>query len=276
MAARDATPESPRRVTVVTGGSEGIGLAIAHRFAALRHDLLLVARRPDALVAAAAALRAQYGVRVDVLVLDITDAGAAFAIEAALADAGAVAEIVVNNAGIGLSGAFAEQSPQAIEALIALNITALTRLMRHLAPGMRARGSGGFLNIASLGGYVPGPYQAVYYASKAYVISLSGALAAEWSGEGVRVCVVAPGPVETRFHAKMAAEGSLYRRLLPSPGPDVIAWWAVRGYTLGLRLVMPGFLAFIALVALRFMPHRLVIPIVAVLLKPRGPERHDA
>ena len=76
-------------------------------------------------------------------------------------------------------------------------------------------------------------------------------------------------------HAKMAAEGSLYRRLLPSPDPDVIAWWAVRGYTLGLRSVMPGFLGFIAFVALRIMPHRLVLPIVAVLLKPRGQEGPD-
>ncbi len=122
--------------------------------------------------------------------------------------------MLVNNAGIGLSGRFDDHSHEEIEALLALNVTALTRLMRHVLPQMRARGRGGVLNIASLGGYVPGPHQAVYYASKAYVISLSEAVASELAGTGVRVAVVAPGPVATGFHAAMGAENARYRAWL--------------------------------------------------------------
>ena len=90
---------------------------------------------------------------------------------------------------------------------------ALTQLTRHFLPGMRVRGRGGILNLASLGGYAPGPNQAAYYASKAYVLSLTEAIAAETAGEGVRVCALAPGPVNTRFHARMGAENAFYRYL---------------------------------------------------------------
>ncbi|MFM9941663.1 MAG: SDR family NAD(P)-dependent oxidoreductase [Hyphomicrobiaceae bacterium] len=269
-------PSPIRPVTVVTGGSDGIGLAIAHRFAALGHDLLLVARGTERLQAAAAALRSRHGRRVDVLALDLTEASAPGAIEAALARDGGYARIIVNSAGIGLSGAFSTRPIEAIEALIALNITALTRIMRHFAPQMQARGSGGFLNLASLGGYVPGPYQATYYASKAYVIALSEAVAAETRSKNLRVTVVSPGPVVTDFHARMQAEQSLYRRLLPAPGPDYVAWWAVTGFRLGLRVVVPGFLSLAAFAALRLLPHRLSIPIVGVLLRPRGREADNA
>ncbi len=265
-----------RPVTVVTGGSDGIGLAIAHRFASLGHDLLLVARGQDRLEAAAAALRHSHGRGVAVLALDLTTPKAAAAIEAALAREGGYAHVIVNSAGMGLSGDFASRPAASIEALIALNIGALTGIMRHFAPQMQARGAGGFLNLASLGGYVPGPYQATYYASKAYVISLSEALAAELRPYNVRVCVVSPGPVETQFHTRMGAEQSLYRRLLPTPGPDYVAWWAVRGFTLGLITVVPGFLSLVAFVALRLLPHRLSIPVVSVLLRPRGREAGNA
>lgn len=268
---------APRRpVTVVTGGSEGIGLAIAHRFAELRHDLLLVARRPEPLAAAAAAVASRHGVRVRTLALDLTGTGAPAAIEAALAEDGAVAHIIVNNAGVGLCDRFDALPLPAIESLIALNISALTRIMRHFAPGLRGRRGAGFLNVASLGGYTPGPYQAVYYASKSYVIALSEAVADELAAGGVRVCVVAPGPVETLFHARMGAEASLYRRLFPAARADAVAWWAVRGYSLGVRLILPGLLSTFAFAALRIMPHRLVVPLVGFLLKPRGREARNA
>lgn len=272
----EAQSARTRPVTVVTGGSDGIGLAIAHRFAAKRHELLLVARGAERLAAAAADLATRHGARVHVLALDLTQPAAPSAIAAELARIGGHAEVIVNNAGIGLSGAFADLPPAAIDDLLALNVSAPTRLLRTFAPEMRRRGRGGLLNIASLGGYMPGPYQAAYYASKAYLISLSEALASELRPAGIRVTVVAPGPVRTAFHARMGAERSLYRRLLPAPGPATVAWHAVTGFDLGLRLVVPGFLSMFLFVALRLLPHRLGIPIVGVLLKPRGRENHDA
>ena len=130
---------------------------------------------------------------------------------------------------MGLAGPFHDQAPDAIAQLLDLNVRALTALTRHFLAGMRVRGRGGILNLASLGAYAPGPNQAVYYASKAYVLSFSEAIASETAGEGVRITAVAPGPVNTRFHARMGAEHALYRYLVaPAPpgqrGPGRLLW----------------------------------------------------
>ena len=130
-------------------------------------------------------------------------------------------------------------------------------------------GRGGILNLASLGGYTPGPYQAAYYASKAYVISLTEAIASETAGEGVRLTVLAPGPVRTAWHDRAGAGAAFYRWLLPSSAASV-ARAGYLGYTLGLRVVVPGLLSPFLAVALRVMPHRVTTPMVRWLLKPRG------
>jgi short-subunit dehydrogenase len=134
---------------------------------------------------------------------------------------------------------------------------------------MRVRGRGGIINLASLGSYAPGPYQAVYYASNAYVISLSEAVASETAGEGVRVCALAPGPVNTGFHARMGAERSFYRTLVFSSSPEAVAAAGYRGFALGFRVIVPGLLNPVLALAMRIVPHRIVIPIVGWLLKPR-------
>jgi hypothetical protein len=267
---------SLRPMTVVTGGSEGIGYALARRFAAAGNDVMLVARRVGPLEQAAAQIRAESKADATVLPLDVTAPDAIAKIEAALASSGAYADVVVNNAGIGLSGPFHAHPPEAVLRLVDLNVRALTVLTRHFLPGMRLRGRGGILNVASLGGYAPGPNQAAYYASKAYVLSLTEAIAAETAGEGVRVCALAPGPVNTRFHARMGSENAFYRRLIPPASPASVARAGYRGYVLGLRVTIPGvFNPFLAL-AMRIMPHRIVIPIVGLLLKPREGEPRDA
>lgn len=261
---------------VVTGASEGIGFHIAHRFAALGRDVILVARGEDRLRAAATAIAERHSVRVLPVVLDITEADAAERLAGAAEAAGGWVDVLVNNAAIGLSGPFAAAPPAQIAALVDLNVRALTLLCRRVLPGMRSRRRGGILNMASLGGYTPGPWQAAYYASKAYVVSLSEALASEVAADGVRVTAVAPGPVATRFHAKMGAEDSFYRRLLPLPGPETIALCAVLGYRLGLRLVLPDIWGLAMLPFLRILPHRVTVPIVGWLLRPRGREVEDA
>lgn len=263
--------ETTRPITVVTGGSEGIGLAIARLLAERGRDLLLVARRPERLAKAASELSATSSVRVATLALDLVQENACEALDAELARLGAHVDLLVNAAGAGQSGSFADADPQDLERIGALNMAVPTRLMRHVMPGMRQRRSGGILNVASLGGYVPGPYQATYYASKAYLISLSEAVAAEVRQDGVRVTVVAPGPVNTEFHAKMNAESAFYRRFLPSATPESVARWAVRGYELGLRVVVPGVLDIVGAVALRLVPHVLLVPFMAWLLDPRRP-----
>ena len=216
-----------RPMVVVTGGSEGIGLALARRFAAAGNDLILVARRPEPLREAADRIRAEFKVEAVAVPVDVTSPERYRAIEAALAAQRAYADVLVNSAGMGLAGPFHDQAPEAIMQLIDLNVRALTALTRHFLTGMLVRGRGGILNLASLGSYAPGPNQGVYYASKAYVLSLSEAIAAETAGLGVRITALAPGPVNTGFHARMGAELAFYRYWLPPPppraplGPDI-------------------------------------------------------
>lgn len=268
--------EGLRPMVVVTGGSEGIGFELARRFAAAGNNVLLVARRTEPLEQAATQIRTESQVEAIALPVDVTAPDAIAIIEATLAAHRTYADVVINNAGVGLSGPFHAHPPEDVLRLVDLNVRALTVLTRHFLPGMRLRGRGGILNVASLGGYTPGPNQAAYYASKAYVLSLTEAIAAETAGEGVRVCALAPGPVNTRFHARMGSENAFYRRLIPPASPESVARAGYRGYVLGLRVTIPGvFNPFLAL-AMRIMPHRIVIPIVGLLLKPREGERRDA
>jgi short-subunit dehydrogenase len=259
-------------MTVITGGSDGIGLALARRFAASGNDVLLVARRLQPLQEAAGRIAADFGVKAIVLSQDVTASEACAAIDAALAEQGAYADVLVNSAGIGLAGRFADHSPGDLVRLLDLNVRALTVLTRHYLTGMRVRGKGGVLNLASLGGYAPGPNQAAYYASKAYVLSLSEAIAAEVAGEGVRVCALAPGPVDTRFHERMGAGQAFYRYLVPPASAESVARAGYLGFSLGWRVTVPGLFNPLLALAMRLVPHRIVIPIIGWLLQRRGPQ----
>ena len=255
-------------MTVVTGGSEGIGYALARRFAATGRDVLLVARRIEPLAQAAAAIAADFNVKAVVLAADVTAPDAIAGIDRVLAEHGAYADVLINSAGIGLAGSFHDQTEADVLKLVDLNVRALTALTRHYLPGMRARGRGGILNVASLGGFTPGPYQAAYYASKAYVISLTEAVAAETSGEGVRISALAPGPVRTAWHDRAGAGAAFYRYLLPA-SPAAVARAGYIGYLLGLRVIVPGLLSPFLAAVLRVLPHPLTTPIVRFLLRPR-------
>ena len=258
-----------RPAVVITGGSRGIGLALARVFVSEGHTVLLIARDHGVLADAAKSLHPATADRILTLGCDITSAEAIRDIEAALARAGCYLDILVNNAATGASGLFAETSLERLDALVALNIAALTRITHHASAGMVARGQGGILNIASLGGVVPGPHQAAYYASKAYVMSLTEAIASETRGRGVRISVVAPGPVETNFHAAMGADRALYRVLLPSLTPDQVARRSHRWFMAGQRVIVPGLVNRVMFAALRVMPHPLSVTLTGWLLKNR-------
>jgi short-subunit dehydrogenase len=266
--ARDAVAHL-RPAVVVTGASRGIGLALARRFAKAGNDVALIARSEGPLQEAAHAIARDFSVKALAIALDITDAGAAPTLEARLGAHGFYLDVLVNNAGVGLAGPFAQHDADAVRHLLELNVVALTRLLHHALPGMLARARGGVLNVASLGGMAPGPYQAAYYASKAYVISLTEAVAYENAGAGVRICALAPGPVNTGFHADMGAELSFYRQLIVPLSPEGTARAAYRGYTLGCRLVVPGVMNKFLAVALRILPHTALMPLIGWLLRPR-------
>ena len=261
---------------VITGGSDGIGLAIAQAFASPDLAAVLIARDPAKLAAARNTLNAAGHRNVFVLSLDITIANAADQLNDFLSVNRLYADFLINSAGIGTTGDFAKEPADKLTATTELNVTALTRLCRAFLPGMLVRGRGGIINVSSLGGFAPGPYQAAYYASKAYVISLTRALAHENRGQGVRFATLASGPVNTEFHARANGESALYRHILPAMSAEQIARSTKRGYNLGRSLIVPGLFGNIIALALRVLPAMLTTPIVAILLKPRIPPNNPS
>jgi short-subunit dehydrogenase len=257
-----------RPAVVVTGGSRGIGYALAHRFARAGYDVAVIARSQAPLEEAAATIARECRVRALALPLDVTHADAPSLIDARLADAGFYTDVLVNCAGVGLAGRFVDHSDPEILDLLNLNVGALTRLMHHALGRQVARGRGGVMNIASLGGMVPGPYQAAYYASKAYVLSLTEGVGEEIAGRGVRICAVAPGPVNTGFHAAMGSEFSFYRQLIMPLNTRSTAEWAYAEYVLGIRVIVPGVINKVLALASWILPNFILAPIVGWLLRP--------
>lgn len=259
-----------RPAVAIIGGSEGIGLAIATRLARDGGHILLIGRTPETLAHARDAVAAAGpGATIAVLPLDICARDAFQKIENYLAESDHYLDRLVLSAGLGLSGPFDAHPAADVDQLLAVNVAATTRLIHQALPKMLARGRGGILALASLGGLAPGPYQAAYYASKAYLVSLIEAIAHENRGRGVRLSVVIPGPVETRFHAKMQAESALYRRLLPAMSAQHVAASALRGHWLGHTVIRPGLVTPVLSVAMRVLPHPILIPVIGWLLKRR-------
>ncbi len=184
---------------LVTGASSGIGLELARLLAADGHDLTLVARSADKLEALAAELG---GARVVA-----ADLGSPEGVDQVLAAVPEV-DVLVNNAGVGDFGPFAEADEAKTAAMLQLNVVTVTALTRAYLPGMVARGSGRVLNVASTAAFQPGPLMAVYYATKAYVLSFSEAVAEEVRGTGVTVTALCPGPTESGFQAGADMEDS--------------------------------------------------------------------
>ncbi|HEX8382574.1 MAG TPA: SDR family oxidoreductase [Sphingomonas sp.] len=184
---------------LITGASAGLGAGFARALAAQDHTLILTARRTDRLEALAAELRAAHGVAVHVLAADLADPAAPARLLADIAAAGLTIDLLVNNAGYGARGDFAALDRDEQLGMVDLNCRALVALAHGVLPQMIARGSGAILNIASTAAFQPGPWMAVYYASKAFVLSFSEALHEEVRGSGVRVSALCPGPTRTEF-----------------------------------------------------------------------------
>ena len=184
---------------LITGASSGIGLELARCFAADGSRLVLVSRKGNALEALAAELRQAHKIQAQVITADLALPESPTRLLAHLQAAGLKVDVLVNNAGIGAQGRFAELPLARQLEMLQVNITSLTHLTRLLLPGMIERRRGGILNVASTASFQPGPGMGVYYATKAYVLSFSEALAEELSGTGVTVTAVCPGPTATNF-----------------------------------------------------------------------------
>jgi short-subunit dehydrogenase len=244
-------------VTVITGASAGIGTELAKVFARNGHRLVLVARRKDRLDALADEIAAGGGPRPDVIALDLAASGVADALARELTSRNLEVATIVNNAGFGLTGRAAELDRAEQLAMIDLNVRALTDLSLAFVESA-ARHKGGILNVASLASFLPAPGMAVYYATKAYVLSFSEALHRELRKKGVRVTALCPGPVPTEFQARAGLTGSMRGGLLELSAAEV-AEAGYRGFAAGKRLVVPGRLNKLVPFLPRIFPRGLVL-----------------
>lgn len=226
------TPQTaPRPTALVTGASGGIGEAIARQLAARHMDLILTARSADRLHDLATDLSTRHGIQAHVVPLDLARQDAADTLEQHVRVLGLAVDVLVNNAGFADYGEFHTLERTRQLEMIQVNVSVLTDLTHRFLPGMVARGRGRVLNIASTAAFLPGPLMAVYYATKAYVLSFSEAVNEELRGTGVHVTAACPGPVATGFQAAAQMEGS---RLLASEAgqrvimtPDAVATEAI-------------------------------------------------
>jgi hypothetical protein len=187
------------KTALITGASFGIGAAFARELAARKTDVVLVARSEDKLQQIAKELQEQFQVQVEVIVQDLTTPGATQSIYDTVTKKGLTIDLLINNAGFGDYGAFVERKLQRQTEMIQLNITVLVELSYLFLSGMKQRGSGGIINVASIAGFQPLPYLSVYAATKAFVLSFSEALWAENKDAGVRILALCPGPTESNF-----------------------------------------------------------------------------
>lgn len=248
------------RVTLITGASAGIGCELAKIFAGNGYRVALVARRRDRLERLAGEIVAAGGKAPLIIDCDLGHADAGDAICAALRTANVEVEYLVNNAGFGLMGEWARLDRTDQVAMVDVNVRALTDLSLRFVDQL-ARHKGGILNVASLAGFMPGPRMAVYYATKAYVLSFSEALFCELAPRGVRVTALCPGPVPTEFQQRAGIVPGLDSRVL-NLSAQTVALAGYRGLMAGKRLVLPGIGMKIIPFLLRFVPRGLLVSLV--------------
>ena len=222
-----------RPVTLITGASAGLGAEFVRQCAKRGETLVLVARREEEL----AKLKAALGGDVHIFAADLTAPRAADELAAWLESNGLAVDTLINNAGFGLGGDFLDRDRERLLGMIDLNVRALTELTHLFLPGMRERGRGAILNVASTAAFQPGPHMAVYYATKAYVLSFTEALHQELKGTGIKVTALCPGPTQTEFFDVAQVGGMLPRLAVPAEG---VARAGLTGLDRNKAIVIPG------------------------------------
>ncbi len=239
---------------LITGASSGIGRELAHCFAHAGSNCILLARSEGELHALADTLKTEYGISASVLPADLSTSGVAVDIKRQLDERDLSVDVLVNNAGFGARGRFANLDPERQVDMVQVNVTALTDLTRRLLPPMLERNRGGVLNVASTAAFQPGPYMSVYYATKAYVLSFSEALSDEVVDTNVTVSCLAPGPTRTAFveEADMV-DAPLFQWGAPMT-PNAVAQAGYQGFRAARTLTIPGWPNTIGAFMVRFVP----------------------
>jgi uncharacterized protein len=248
---------APSSTALITGASGGIGYELAKLLANDHHNLVLVARNGPRLMQVADELQRQFGITVKTFALDLTEPVAPQSLFAHLQSAGIAVDILVNNAGYGRYGEFADVPREESLGQIQLNVTALTELTKLFLGPMLDRRSGKIMNVASTAGFQPGPLMAVYYATKAYVISFSEAIANELADKGITVTCLCPGATETGFAGRAGNDATrLFKNLRPMDA-KVVARAGYRGLLKGKTLVIPGFRNWLVAESIRVSPRKM-------------------
>lgn len=261
---------SSGQLALITGATTGIGYELARLFAGDHYDLVLVARDEARLVKVGGELKEKYGVSVKAIARDLALLNSPQEIVTELERQAVMPEVLVNNAGFAAWGPFASSGLSVQMGMIQVNLTALTQLTRLFLPGMVKRKQGRILNVASTAGFQPGPLMAVYYATKAYVLSFSEALASELQGTGVTVTCLCPGPTETEFQRRAGVEHIKFfvgRRAMDA---DKAARIGYRALMQGKAVVIPGFRNKFLAFSERFLPRSLVVGVVRAMQEQQG------
>jgi short-subunit dehydrogenase len=259
-----------RKVALVTGASAGLGEQLARLFAKDGHDVVLVARRADRLEALAGQLRQAHAIAAHVIAADLADPAAPQRLHGEVAGRGLPIEFLVNNAGFGTCGRFLDLDLDKEGQMIEVNCAALVKLSHLFGRAMRERRSGRILNVASTAAFQPGPYMATYYATKAFVVSFSEALAHELRGSGVTVTCHCPGATQTEFASRAGSEDSLLFRRARVPDAAEVARHAYAAMMRGRTLAVHGLINRIGMESVRLAPRCVPRAVAAALNRPAG------
>ncbi len=257
-----------RPVALITGASGGIGAELAREIAADGYNLVLVARNDGDLEKVADELDGQYGTESEIMALDLTLPSQVEKLFKSLEKAHIHPELIVNNAGYGLASPAADSDVVGQLGSINLNISVLTELILRFLPQLRAKGQGGIINVGSVAGFFPGPYFAVYYATKAYVQSFTHALAHELKDSNIKICVICPGSTATGFHKRAGLKRSGMSKASGAMQAKDVAKIGYSGYKRGRTVVVTGSLNRFFVMVSHFIPNKLLAYGVSRFNKP--------
>jgi short-subunit dehydrogenase len=249
------------KTALITGASGGIGLELARIHAAKGDDLILVARTGSKLEMLKTDLEKKFNIKVHCIVKDLAVKDAGREVYAEVKRKGLSVNYLINNAGFGDFGLFADSDWNKQERMINLNITALAHLTRLILPDMIAMGGGKIMNVASLAAFQPGPSMSVYFATKAFVLSFSEAVNNEVRDKGISVTALCPGPVETNFHAVTIGDPELVKERKMASAKEV-AEFGYRSMIKGKPVAIPGFKTSLMAFAVRFFPREFIVRMV--------------
>lgn len=250
------------KTVLITGASSGIGLNFSHKFAQSGHDVILVARSEGKLRTLSEEIETKYAVKTYVFTADLSKPEASKELYESIKEKGIQVDILINNAGFGLFGEFEETELSKELDMIQVNITALTELCKYFGKDMVNLKEGRILNVASTAAFQPGPLMAVYYATKAYVLSLSEALANEWAPHGVRVAALCPGATETGFSDAAELQSSKLFQSGVMNVEDVVEEGYKQMMTNNKTVIVPGVKNRMLTKSIRFLPRKMVTNIV--------------